>query len=78
MKRIVVSLIVPAALLSAVFGAAAAISLNGVDQLDGGQATVSDIETAAACTSPTGLVGITVTCSTAPTPTPTPTPCPMC
>ena len=68
MKRTVAVVLLVAMLLAVVAGAgyaaAAAITIGGVDRLGGGSMAVSNVQIAATCTSPTGLVSNTVTCST--------------
>ena len=64
MKRIVASALITAMVLGAVYGAAASISLGGVDQLEGGSMLVSNIELGAICTDPTGAISVSVICST--------------
>ena len=68
MKRTVAVVLLVAMLLAVVAGAgyaaAAAITIGGVDQMDGGSVGVTDL----ACDAGTGAVSSTVSCTTAPTP----------
>ena len=60
MKRIVASILIAAVVLGAVFGAATAIGLGGVDRLDGGSVGVTNL----ACGPGSGLISGGVTCTT--------------
>ena len=60
MKRIVASILIAAVVLGAVYGAAAAIGLTGVDRLDGGGVEVTNL----ACGTGSGLISGSVTCTT--------------
>ena len=70
MQRTVAVVLLVAMLLAVVAGAgyaaAAAITIGGVDDMDGGSVAVTDIATGASCETGTGPIKSTVSCSTAP------------